>query len=108
MTTPIIHGNRFANTFLDYANIAKAIPDEVLIDKTNGDLYYKLPDGTVVDIIKKTTIETINQELVALNKAIEDALIEAKAYTDNRVVVSATEPTNQPVGSVFFEIEPSV
>lgn len=108
MTEPIVHGNRFANTFLNITNVANAIPDEVLIDKTNGNLYYKLPDGTVVDILKNNGVDTINAELVRLNQAIIDSLVEAKAYTDNKVIASSTEPTNQKVGSIFFEIEPTV
>lgn len=87
----IENGKRFANTFLSIDNLAYAIPDEVLINKTNGHLYYKNLDGDVLDIFANIVIDSsnISEELTSLNDAIADNLNIAKQYTDEQVQLSS-------------------
>lgn len=84
----IANGKRFANTFLSLANLAYAIPDEVIIDKTNGRLYYKTPTGEVIDIFKNVAVDStqISKELETLNTAIINSLKESKEYTDQQIL----------------------
>lgn len=85
-------GNRFANTFLSYANLERAVPDEVLIDKTNGKLYYKRADGTIVDILKD------NGAIISddLREKIENA-------GNANIQFGVTQPSDQKVGGIWFE-----
>lgn len=83
----ITNGQRWASTFLSYDNVAHAIPDEVLINKENGRLYYKRLDGKVLDIFENFVIDgsAIEGSLIELREAIADGLTAAKQYTDERI-----------------------
>lgn len=51
---------RFSQTLLSYANRSLAVNDEMMIDKSNGNLYYKKPDGTIIACSGSTYAENIS------------------------------------------------
>ncbi len=51
---------RFSQTLLSYANRTLAVNDELMIDKGNGNLYYKKPDGTIIACSGSTYAENIS------------------------------------------------
>lgn len=51
---------RFSQTLLSYANRSIAVNDEMMIDKSNGNLYYKKPDGTIISCSGSTYAENIS------------------------------------------------
>lgn len=42
---------RWAYTALAYANSQNAVPDEIMIDKKTGQIWYKRPDSKIVSDI---------------------------------------------------------
>lgn len=104
-TPPIENGNRFAVTFLEYKKVADAIPDELMLDKTTGKIYYKTPEGAIIDVIEKNAVEALQGELTSLRDTMNQMIEDVYEYIDNRVVVSSTEPTNQTEGSLFFRTQ---
>lgn len=66
--------SRVALTFLDLANKAFAVDDEVMIDKKTGRIYYKKPDGTIVpstESIATTTLNILELSAASNNSAIK-------------------------------------
>ena len=51
---------RFSQTLLSYSNRSIAVNDEMMIDKSNGNLYYKKPDGTIISCSGSTYAENIS------------------------------------------------
>lgn len=68
---------RFAQTLLSYKNRHLAIDDEMMIDKTNGNLYYKKPDGTIISCSGSTYAENISafESIYSLGLSREDVWV---------------------------------
>lgn len=73
-------GIRFANTFLDIKKQNMAVPDEMLIDKESGRLFYKNATGTIIDLFEAFSVNIDNPEL---QSAFNEILRQAKEYADS-------------------------
>lgn len=72
---------RWAYTALDVKFKDHAVPDEIMIDKTNGQVYYKRSDGTVVTYDPYLAEVSENIVLVSeINNSIKDWLNETGEY----------------------------
>lgn len=80
--------SRFSITFLDLADSSFAINDEVMIDKKNGKIYYKKPDGTIVPSTESISTTTVN--MIELDSAI-NRNIKKLIYPDINTIMVTME-----------------
>lgn len=85
---------RFSQTLLSYANRSIALNDEMMIDKNNGNLYYKKPDGTIISCSGSTYAENISvfESIYALGVTREDVWV-GRCNTGLYVVTETMFPT---------------
>lgn len=79
----MIEGSRFAITFLDYAKRNLAIPDEIMIDKITGLLYYKDKNGDIQSIGGDRLPPDLDDRLITLEEGHLQLIRETKEYTDS-------------------------
>ena len=60
---------RWAYTALAYANSQNAVPDEIMIDKTTGQIWYKRPDSKIVSFIPETSDSGLSEIAIAISHA---------------------------------------
>ena len=58
---------RWAYTALDYANSKNAVPDEIMIDKENGQIWYKRPDSKIVSYTPTVQDSGLSEIAIAIS-----------------------------------------
>lgn len=79
---------RWAYTALDVKNRAYAVPDEIMIDKNNGRIWYKREDGQVVSYTPEVQDSGLNEFALAVSYAESAAQYEIQFPTTSGAVLA--------------------
>ena len=71
---------RWAYTALDYKNSQNAVPDEIMIDKTNGQIWYKRPDSQIVTYTPPVTDSGLTEIAIAISHSTSIQITESNDF----------------------------